>query len=88
MAWGAVAHYLKSIAKLRGWPSRSHRDLFRIVGRLSSESEDPSEVRTMFRLMNSLHANFYEDWLDDDTVKIRIDDAKEFVASLEREFVA
>lgn len=42
----------------------------------------------MFRTMNSLHVNFYEDWLDDDTVRIRIEDAKEFVGTLEREFAA
>ena len=88
MAWGAAAHHLKSIAKRRGWRNRSHRDLFRVVGRLSGESDDPDGMRTMFRALNSLHVNFYEDWLDDDTVGIRIEDAKEFVASLEREFAS
>ena len=26
-AWGAVAHYVKSVAKARGWPDGSHRDM-------------------------------------------------------------
>ena len=88
MAWGAAAHYLKSIAKRRGWRNRSHGDLFRVVRRLSSESDDPDRIRDLFRNMNSLHVNFYEDWLDDETVWGGIEDAKEFVARLEREFAA
>ena len=88
MAWGAVAHYLKSIAKRRGWRNRSHRDLSRIVERLGHESDDTYRVHTLYRSANSLHVNFYEDWLDDDTVRIRIEDAKEFVSRLEREFTA
>ena len=88
IAWDAAAHYLKSIAKRRGWQNRSHRDLFRVVRLLSDESDDPGEMRTMFRSMNGLHANFYEDWLDDEAVWDGIEDAKEFVARLEREFAA
>ncbi len=86
MAWGAAAHYLKSIAKQRGWRNSSHRDLFRVVRRLSGESDDPGGMRAMFRTMNSLHVNFYEDWMDDEAVRDGIEDAKEFMGRLEREF--
>ena len=88
MAWGAVAHYLKSIAKRRGWRNRSHRDLSRIVVRLANESDDPYRIHTLYRSMNNLHANFYEDWFDNDTVRNGVEDAKELVARLEREFAA
>ena len=88
MAWGAAAHYLKSLAKRRGWRNRSHRDLSRIVNRLANESDDSYRIHALYRSANALHVNFYEDWLDDDTVRIRIDEAKEFVAMLEREFAA
>ncbi len=86
MAWGAAAHCLKSIAKRRGWRNRTHGDLFRVVDRLSDESDAPDSIGTMFRSVNSLHANFYEDWLDDNAVLDGIEEAKEFVARLEREF--
>lgn len=88
MAWGAVAHYLKSIAKLRGWRNRSHRDLFRVVNRLSSETDNFNEIQNLFVTMNGLHVNFYEDWLENDAVRVGIEDAKEFVGRLEREFAA
>lgn len=38
--------------------------------------------------MNSLRVNFYGDWLENDAVRIGIDNAKEFVGRLEREFAA
>ena len=86
MAWGAVAHYLKSIAKRRGWRNRSHRDLALIAERLANESYDTYRIHTLYRSANSLHVNFYEDWLDDDTVRMRIEETKEFVGRLEKEF--
>ncbi len=85
-AWGAAAHYLKSIAKRRGWRNSSHRDLFRVVDRLSEESDAPNRIHNLFRSMNSLHSNFYEDWFDDNTVWDGIEESKELIARLEREF--
>ena len=37
-AWGAVAHYLKSVAKFRGWPNRTHADLSDIANDLGHET--------------------------------------------------
>ena len=88
MAWGAAAHCLKSIAKRRGWLNRTHRDLFRVVDRLAGRTADPDGIRSLFRVMNGLHSNFYEDWFEDNAVRTGIEDAKDFIARLEKEFAA
>ena len=47
--WGAVAHYLKAVAKQRGWRNESHRDFFYIKDRLANETEDPGRISLLFR---------------------------------------
>ena len=85
-AWGATAHYLKSIAKRRRWRNRSHRDISRIATRLANESSDPSRIKILFNSANSLHTNFYEDWLDDELVGEGIGHCRELIERLENEF--
>ena len=84
-AWGAVAHYLKSIAKRRGWRNRSHRDLSRVATRLANESSDPNRIRILFNSANSLHSNFYEDWFEDELVRDGIEHCRELIDKLENE---
>ena len=40
-AWGAVAHYVKSVARANGWPNRSHRHIAENAGRLLDLTPDP-----------------------------------------------
>lgn len=87
-AWGAVAHYLKSIAKRRSWRNRSHRDLSRIVIRLANDSRDPDRIKILFNSANSLHSNFYEDWLEDELVRDGIEHCRELIYKLENELGA
>ena len=82
--WGAAAHYLKAVAKQRGWDNRSHRDFFTIKDRLAGETDDPNRLRELFGNLRSLHQNFYEPLYSEDDVKVGIDSAKEFVETLER----
>ena len=59
--WGAVAHYLKAVAKQRGWRNESHRDFFTIKDRLARETDNPDRLHLRFFLSTrSLHQNFYE----------------------------
>ena len=81
-AWGAVAHYLKSVAKQRGWRNSSHYDLSDIATDLAYETEDPERVHILYAAMNGLHANFYEDWLSDQVVGQSIDGARELLSLL------
>ena len=82
-AWSAVAHYLKSVAKFRGWRNRSHSDLNNIATDLSYETNDPRRIRRLYGNVSSLHQNFYEDWLPDVSVAEGIEDARELVDGLE-----
>ena len=82
-AWGAVAHYLKSVAKQRGWRNSSHSDLSDIATDLAYETKDPERVHILYAAMNGLHANFYEDWLSDQVVGQSIDGARELLSLLE-----
>ena len=75
-AWGAVAHYVKSVAKARGWPDGSHRDIADNARRLLDRTPDPGGNRTKFALINVLHVNFYEEELDPVDVKLGIGHAR------------
>ena len=82
-AWGAVAHYVKSVAKQRGWPNRSHSDLSDIVVDLAQETDDPDRVLILYRSVGALHTNFYENWLSHAMVGGGIEDAAELISRLE-----
>ena len=82
-AWGAVAHYVKSVAKQRGWRNRSHTDLSDIVVDLAQEMDDPSRILNLYRSVGALHTNFYENWLSDSMVGGGIEDASELISRLE-----
>jgi len=60
--WGAAAHMVKAVAEVRGWQRTGHRNLFDVVNRLAGETGD-LELRPLFDIANSLHSNFYEDWM-------------------------
>lgn len=85
--WAAVAHYLKAVAKRRGWTNRSHRDFFVIKDRLANETDNPDRLHMLFAVARGLHQNFYEPLYSSDDVRVGIDSAKEFVESLEKAHV-
>ena len=60
--WGAAARMVKAVAEGRGWEHSGHRELFQVVNRLANESGD-LELRHLFHITNSLHSNFYENWM-------------------------
>ena len=83
-AWGAVAHCVNSIARDHGWNLGTHRHLAGNVRRLIAR--DPANAghrRRLLRSVESLHANFYQEFMDEESVREGIDDAKELVAALE-----
>ena len=57
-AWGAVAHYVKSVAKQRGWRDRSHSDLSDIVVDLAQETDDPERIKILYRSVGALAHKF------------------------------
>ena len=82
-AWGAVAHYVKSVAKQRGWSNGSHSDLSDIVVDLAQETDDPDRIKILYRSVGALHTNFYENWLSDSMVGGGLEDASELISRLE-----
>ena len=66
--WGVAAQAIKAVAASRRWRHSSHRDLRTIISRLRQETGD-AEYLPLFSAAESLHANFYEDFLAPDDVK-------------------
>ena len=81
-AWGAAVRAVKCIAGQRGWEHDSHRHLFTAARRVADETDDP-DVRRLFGVANSLHVNFYEGWMDTETVTAGIEDVKLLLHKLE-----
>ena len=81
--WGAAALMVKSVAASRGITILSHGDLFSFVRKLGEEENKP-ELRRLFSVANTLHQNFYENWLNEEVVKEYAEDVKQFVAELKK----
>ena len=83
-AWGAVSHYVNYIARHRGWPLGSHRRLIDNANNLISR--DPANAehrRRLLRSVEALHANFYNAFLDEESVREGVQDARELIRALE-----
>ena len=83
-AWGAVSHYVNFIALQRGWPLGSHNHLIDNANNLINRNPAHAEHRRrLVRSVEALHANFYQAFLDEDSVREGIEDAKELIKALE-----
>ena len=80
-AWGAVARAVKSIAEQRGWRHNSHDILYAVSGQIADELGRP-DLRAMFRSANSMHTNYYENWMAGDEVQSGIDEARTYLREL------
>jgi Archaeal PaREP1/PaREP8 family len=67
--WGAVAQMIKAVAVAKGWRRTSHGALRDVIRKLYRESED-EEFVSLMRSAERLHANFYEDNLEQDVVGV------------------
>ncbi len=79
--WGAAAHALKAVAERRGWRHNSHGLLIGVADTLAGETGEP-EIRRLFDVAAALHANFYETWMSDEGVAVRLEDVKELLGLL------
>ncbi|PKB80659.1 MAG: hypothetical protein BZY88_08420 [SAR202 cluster bacterium Io17-Chloro-G9] len=80
--WGATAHMVKAAAERRGWEHSGHRELFQVVNRLANESGD-LEFRHLFHTANSLHSNFYENWMSEDWIEAGAQQVMQLLEKLE-----
>ena len=81
--WGAAAQAVKAVAMRRGWQHQSHAALFEAVQRLMLETGDRS-LQVNFHVANSLHYNFYENLMLNETIEVALDQVGEFTQGMER----
>ena len=60
--WGAAAEVIKAVAAKKGKSLGTHRSLGEFLSELDEQKPEWALLRD-FNAANSLHMNFYEDWL-------------------------
>jgi xylose isomerase len=78
---GAVTHAVKASATREGKELRSHRDLWIHVDEFSERLSD-REIRLLWRTANSLHQDFYENWVPSRDVRYAVEDIKRLIEEL------
>ena len=81
--WGAAAQMVKAIADQRGWPHDGHASLFQVIRQSADDTGDTQLVR-LFQIANSLHINFYENWIPSESVGESLEAVGELVEKLEQ----
>ena len=81
--WGSAVLMVKAVAASRGSTISSHGELFSFVRRLGEEEDEP-ELRRLFSVANTLHQNFYENWLHEDVIKEYSEDIKQLITELKK----
>ena len=81
-AWDAAAQSVKAVCESRGWRHRSHASLFQAVERIAVETAD-SEFHDLFETANTMHINFYENWMSAQVLAERLPRIQRFVNKLE-----
>lgn len=81
-SWGAVAHYVKSVAHEEGWPDGSHGSIAKNARKLIALTDYPDENSLIFQAMNALHVNFYEDDLHPDDVRVSVSHARPLIEAM------
>lgn len=81
-AWGAAAQFLKALATQRGWGHESHQHLGQVADKLAAETGNP-EISVLFNTAESLHANFYEAYRSEASVRLGIDAMQQYLDIME-----
>jgi hypothetical protein len=66
--WGATAEAVTAVAEQRGMRHYNHRELRGLISLLNRETGDKSYLDG-FAQAEALHANFYEDYMDEADVR-------------------
>ena len=82
-AWGAASQMVKAVATKEEKELRGHASLWDYVDRLAEKLEDP-ELRHLWRTANTLHQNFYENWMPPREVELSVKDVKSFLEKLRK----
>ena len=79
--WGAVTALLNAIGEKEGLPHYTHRDLKEISLYLTKKKKDPEYTR-LFSSTETLHANYYHNFLDEETFNIHKEDAEKLIQKI------
>ncbi len=79
--WGATSQALKAYCASHGLPHNKYAHRRRAVLDLSTSLNNPS-IRQSFGITQSCHANFYNDWMEQEDLVIYLLDIKELVQTV------
>jgi len=79
--WGVAAQIVKAVAAKENLELRSHASLWEYLDKLAEKIQDV-ELRRLWWIANSLHQNFYENWMTPRDVKYAVEDVKKFMEKL------
>ena len=79
--WGAAAQAVKAVAEARGWNHNGHRQLHQTIRRLVEET-GRSDMRDHFNAANTLHANFYDGFLEAEDISANLQRIERLVEQL------
>ena len=79
--WGAAAEMVKAVASKGELELKSHRDLWEFVTKLDNERPELNLLK-LFHVANSLHINFYENWMTPEAVTKGAEAVKELIEKL------
>ncbi len=82
-AWGSASQIVKAVAAKRGLKIKSHRELWEFLTDIDKEHPDWN-LLGMFHVANSLHVNFYENWLTPEAVINGVNTVKKFIEKLRK----
>ena len=80
-AWGAVVHYLKSVAQQQGWEHGSHYHIRQNASRLLRLVDDHNTNRDKLSLIERLHINFYEENFPEEEIRHGMNNARALIAA-------
>jgi hypothetical protein len=81
--WGAAATLLSAFSEKTNLPHYSHRDLKEVSLYLTRTMRDPDYTR-LFSSLETLHANYYHNFLDKETFDIHKEDALRFIGKVKK----
>ena len=76
--WGAASQALKAYCASHGKPHGKYAQRRHAALELTDEREDDS-IRLAFKLAESCHANFYNDWMEQEDLDSHVADIRTFV---------
>ncbi len=80
--WGAVAHYVKSVAKERGMREGAHWHINAAATEMIKHLDDRRLPTVKLNSANGLHRNFYENDMTEEQVREGLDSARELIDDL------